>query len=32
MFGLILALAVHPPMLLIVEHPTVVYGPGGERI
>lgn len=26
------AYAVHPPMLLIVEQDTVVYGPAGERI
>ena len=32
MIGLVLALAIQPPMLLIVEQPTVVYGPSGERI
>lgn len=32
MIGLVLALAIQPPMLLIVEQPTTVYGPGGERI
>lgn len=32
MIRLLLALALHPPMLLIVEQPTVVYGPAGERI
>lgn len=32
MIGMILALAIQPPMLLIVEQPTTVYGPGGERI
>lgn len=32
MIGLVLALAIQPPMLLIVEQPTVVYGPAGERI
>lgn len=32
MISLLLAFALHPPMLLIVEQPTVVYGPGGERI
>ncbi len=26
------AYAVHPPMLVIVEQDTVVYGPAGERI
>ena len=26
------AYAAHPPMLLIVEQDTVVYGPAGERI
>lgn len=26
------AVAVHPPMLLIVEQDTVLYAPGGERI
>lgn len=32
MIGMILALAIQTPMLLIVEQPTTVYGPGGERI
>ena len=32
MIGLVLALAIQPPMLLLVEQPTTVYGPGGERI
>ena len=32
MIGLVLALAIQPPMLMIVEQPTVVYGPAGERI
>ena len=30
--GLIMALAIQPPMLLIVEQQTIVYGPAGERI
>ena len=32
MIGILLALAIQPPMLLIVEQPTVIYGPSGERI
>ena len=32
MISILLALAIQPPMLMIVEQPTVVYGPAGERI
>ena len=32
MISILLTLAIQPPMLLIVEQPTVVYGPAGERI
>ena len=32
MIGLILSLMIHPPLLLVVEQPTVGYGPDGQRI
>ena len=32
MFGMLLALAVQPPMLMVIENATVAYAPDGERI